>query len=134
MRAPIAMVSTVLALLFGACGANEPAKPKAPTAVTAADLDKDGTFWVRLTPDLKDELVNEGKVRLGKLRPDGASGIQAMDDDELIAEIDKTYSNTGNRSEQIYYAYMGANDAMAKAQFDVAMGEIEACGVEGCDP
>jgi len=129
----------VLALgTFGltACGSSEGEAPAsttqaAPTAITSADLDKDGSFWLTLTPDLKDELIGIGKGRLGEQRPDGATGIQAVDTSKLVSEVDKQYANQAKRASSIYETYTKANDTFAKAGLDDALdGLNQLCNSE----
>ena len=46
------------------CGGGQAASP-APSTVKIDDLRKDGTLWDRLTPDLKDELADLCKRKVG---------------------------------------------------------------------
>jgi hypothetical protein len=123
--ATLVVLAGLLALLTG-CGGNDGSAgtTNAPTAVTAADLDRDGTYWLTLTPDLKDELVSLGKTRLSAERPDGAAGIRAIPTDDLVAEIEKQYTNVSKRSATIYTTYVGANDTLAKAGLDDALNRL----------
>jgi len=127
MKAPSVLVIVLLsALALVACGgSDEAAEAPKPTSVTAADLDKDGTFWVSLTPDLKDELVDLGKSRLGEDRPDGAPGIKAVPTSDLIAEMEKDYANEAKRSTSIYVTYTAANDKIAQAKLNDALGGLD---------
>jgi hypothetical protein len=116
----------VACLLVAACGGDD--APAKPTSVTAADLDKDGTFWRSLTPDLQDELVEAGKTKLGEARPDGATVIASYDTDELVSEIDKQYTNTSKRSASIYDTYVTANDTIARENLNEVMPQLEGGG------
>jgi len=109
------------------CGGeeSEPAAVKKPTSVVAADLDKNGDYWNTLTPDLKDELVTQGQSRLGDERPDGADDIRAIDTDELVAEIDKQYSNEAKRRASIYETYTGANDQLARERLEELIPQLQ---------
>lgn len=125
----LAVLTIVMCLTAGSlssCGGDDGGDaPEKPTTVTAADLDKDGHFWVQLTPDLKDELVDAGKTKLGEQRPDGASNIRAIDSDELVTEIDKQYSNESKREATIYETYVGANDKIARETFEGLVPQLE---------
>lgn len=116
-------------LAFAGCGGdsdnNAAAVAQTPTAVTAEDLQKTGEFWIELTPDLKDELVNAGKDQLGIERPDGATEIKAVDDDALIEEINKQYTNAAKRPASIYRTYVAANDALAMERFNQLAPALE---------
>ena len=120
------------ALLLAGCGGEDkaaaPAAPEKPTVVTEADLNKKGDFWVRLTPDLKDELIDAGKQKLGGDRPDGASNITAIDGDKLVEEMDKQYSNVSKRTSTIYSTYVVANDAIALDTFNELVPQLEEGG------
>lgn len=125
------LLVAALGLGVTACGSDEPKSKPAPTTVSSNDLDKAGEFWLSLTPDLKDELVDIGKQRLGEERPDGATGIQALDTDKLVAEIDKQYANQSKRSQAIYAVYALANNTLAKANLDDALdGLNQLCNSE----
>jgi hypothetical protein len=122
-RMSILLCAVLLAGTMTACGSAD--EPQAPTAVTKADLDKSGEFWLSLTPDLKDELIIMGKARLGEQRPDGAAQIAAVPADKLIAEIEKTYTNESKRDETVFFTYAEANDALARAQLNDALGQMD---------
>lgn len=113
------------AAAIGCGGDDESSAADKPTSVVAADLDKSGEFWLTLTPDLKDELVDYGKDRLGEERPDGASSIRAVDGDELVSEMDKRYSNEAKRESTIYETYRGANDEIAQDTLDELLPQLE---------
>jgi hypothetical protein len=85
-------------------------RPAPPSSVTTADLQRDGNFWNSLTPDLKDDLVDFGKDRLAEER---GSSVRQYDNDELVAEIDREYTNQAKVSADIYGTYVGANNALA---------------------
>ena len=123
LRTLMCLVLLLGALVAAGCGGDD--APEPPTAVAAADLDENGEFWITLTPDLKDELIDMGKQRLGEERPDGASGIQAMDTRGLVAEVDKQYANKSKRTDSIYETYTGANDKFAKANLDDALNGLD---------
>lgn len=124
----VALAALLSIFAVAGCGGSDDekaaAKPK-PTAVALADLDKDGNFWLALTPDLKDELVELGKSRLGEQRPGGATGIRAVPTADLVAEIEKQYANQSKRSATIYATYTGANDKIAGARLDDALSGLE---------
>jgi len=129
-RITLAVAAVLAIFVLAACGSSSSDKrtataPPTPTAVAADDLQKDGQFWVSLTEDLKDELVGLGKEQLGEDRPDGATGIQAVDTAKLVAEIDKQYSNTAKRATTIYSTYTGANDTLAKGDLDNALDGLD---------
>lgn len=124
-RPTMAMLILIGALSLVACGGAEKEQPAKPTSVVAGDLDKDGNFWLTLTPDLKDELVELGKSRLGEQRPDGATGIRAMSADKLVVEVEKEYANASKRSSTIFSTYTGANDKLAAANFDDAINQLD---------
>lgn len=94
-----------------------------PARVTAADLAKDGRFWNSLTPDLKDDLVAFGKDRLAEER---GPSVKTMDNGELIAEIDREYTNRAKQAQDIYGTYVRANNSLAEANLDDAVGELDA--------
>ena len=122
-------------VFLAACGGSETKEPAKPTSVTETDLEKDGTFWRTLTPDLKDELVEFGKSRLGEQRPDGATGIKAMPTDKLVAEVEKNYANASKRRSTIISIYTGANDKLAGANFDDAINQLDQlCNTEPRPP
>lgn len=120
---PVLLCLALLSGTMAACGGAD--EPKAPTAVAQADLDKTGDFWLSLTPDLKDELIVMGKARLGQQRPDGAAQIAAVPADRLIAEMEKTFSNESKRDETVFFTYAEANDTLARAQLDDALGQMD---------
>lgn len=128
-RAVIALLVGVFSLgALTACGGDAGATKAAaetPTTVSADDLDREGEFWRSLTPDLKDVLVDLGKDRLAEERPDGAAQIQALSTGELVAEIDKQYTNQGKRDQSIYVTYTGANNRIAMGTFRDAMGKMD---------
>jgi hypothetical protein len=109
-----AVVLVVLLAVLAGCGGGS----SKPTSVSQADLQKDGPFWKSLTPDLRDELVDMGKNKLGQERPDGATQITAVDNTKLIAEMDKQYANSSKQSQTIYDTYVGANDKIAHDTFN----------------
>jgi len=101
----------------------------APTNVSAADLEsQSGEFWISLTPDLKEKLVEAGKDRLGSERPDGSSQIHALSNDDLIAEIDQEYENESKRDSTIYDTYVGANDELFREQFEGLVPQLQEGG------
>ena len=128
LRVTIWVGLSLLTVAIVGCGDDEPSAAERPASVVAADLDKNGGFWLTLTPDLKDELVDHGKDRLGEERPDGASYIRAVDGDELVAEMDKQYSNQAKRESTIYEIYRGANDKLAQDTLDELLPQLEAEG------
>lgn len=101
-------------------GASEDAPP---ARVTAADLAKDGRFWISLTPDLKDDLVDFAKSRLAEQR---GPEVQLMDNGELVAGIDREFTNPAKQAQDIYGIYVGANNALAQEDLDGALTELDA--------
>jgi hypothetical protein len=97
-------------------------RPAPPSSVTTADLQRDGNFWNSLTPDLKDDLVDFGKDRLAEER---GSSVRQYDNDELVAEIDREYTNQAKVSADIYGTYVGANNALASETLDDAVTELD---------
>jgi hypothetical protein len=116
----LAVVGGVLALTIGGEDGDEN-----PTSVTEADLDKDGAFWNRLTPDLKEQLINMGKAKLGVERPDATSLLAAVDNEKLIGEVDQEYANEAKRLESIYATYVKANDELAREDFQELLPQLE---------
>jgi hypothetical protein len=98
---------------------------KAPTTVRAEDLERDGAFWRSLTPDLKDSLIGLGKDQLAEERPDGASGIRAYKTAELVAEVEKQYTNVAKQDRSIYETYRLANDQLARQALDGILNEMD---------
>lgn len=113
-----ALAAAVLAL--AACGGDDK-----PTSVSAADLDKTGELWVVLTPDLKRELIDDAKVRLGEERPDGADEIRAIREQELIDRIDDEYANETNRRQTIYETYTFATEDAARENFNEIAPQLD---------
>lgn len=112
----------LLLLSIAGCGGSG---QDTPTSVSADDLGKTGEFWLKLTPDLKDELVNHGKEKLGEVRPDGATAILAVNTEELVNEIDKQYANKSKSADTVYDTYIGANDALAQADLNGALDQLD---------
>lgn len=110
-------------LLVAGCGGGS-----APTSVSSTDLSETGDFWNSLTADLKVELVELGKNQLGEERPDGASVISAVSNDELVEEIDTQYSNEAKRSTSIYDTYVGANDQLLGESYKELVPGLESGG------
>lgn len=122
MRSLVSLVvALVLLAVCAGCGGSE-----APTSVAADDLSQTGDFWNSLTPDLKVELVEFGKDRLGGERPDGASVIAAVSNDDLVDQIDTQYTNEAKQSTSIYDTYVGANDQLAGESLDALIPGLEA--------
>jgi hypothetical protein len=120
----LAVVTSIVVASISGCGGSGP-----PTDVSAADLEgQSGEFWISLTPDLKEELVEAGKNRLGSERPDGSSQIHAAPNDDLIAEIDQEYENESKRDSTIYDIYVGANDELARETFEGLIRELQEGG------
>lgn len=117
------LVAIMFAFLLAGCGGEGGGEK--PTSVAPADLEKTGELWNDLTPDLKEELVESGKDKLGEERPDGASLIGAVDNDKLVSEIDQEYANEAKRSETIYETYKGANDEIAGETLDELLPKLE---------
>lgn len=126
LRAATLVLACLLCLSsLAACGSDESEAPAKPTSVTSADLSKDGTFWKTLTPDLKDQLVAMGKDRLAEERPGVAARLRAVPTDKLLTEIEKRYSNQSAQQLKVYKTYVAANDTLALAGFNDAMGQME---------
>ena len=121
----LAVLALSLALVGVVVSGGGGSTSRAPTTVAADDLDRDGTFWLSLTPDLRDELVEKAKERFADAHPDGATKIVAVDTAGLVAEIDKQYANEAKRAQDIYSTYELANRKQALARFNDAMSQLE---------
>jgi hypothetical protein len=120
----LALVALLGVVALGGCGGGSDGA-ETPTAVTADDLEKDGAFWLSLTPDLKDDLVEAGKERLAEERPDGAAQIRRYATADLVAEIEKQYANESKRSQDIFGVYRQANDTLAMGGLNDALGGLD---------
>lgn len=84
-----------------------------PTSVSPADLNRTGAFWLSLTGDLRQTLVEACQAQLGHERPAGASEISATPPNRLVQQIDLQYENAAKRTSTIYSTCVGANDQLA---------------------
>jgi hypothetical protein len=119
------MLVAILVLAGCGDGGGTASEPPRPTSVSVADLQRDGTFWRELTPDLKDDLVDAAKERFANSHPDGATKIRAVDRAALVAEIDKQYTNVGNRTLDIDAVYQRANGKIALDSFNETMSQLD---------
>jgi hypothetical protein len=118
---------TIAALAAGCGGSDEPA---APTSISEADLQKTGEFWNSLTPDLKDELADACKERVGGQRADSsgdpsvANRIQSIPTAEVVSYVDKQYANQSKLGSEISINCGGAIDENIQQSLDEALGEL----------
>lgn len=126
-RRPVVLAALAVVILLAGAGAvllltqqdgSDDAVAR-PERVTAADLSQDGAFWQSLTPDLKDDLVAFAKDRLGQERD------PSLDNNQLVAEIDREYTNEAKRGQDIYGTYVAANNALAEENVDDIIDELE---------
>jgi hypothetical protein len=99
-----------------------------PTTVELADLSRAGAFWLSLTGDLRQTLVEDCQERLAQERPAGASEIRATPPQRLIQQIDLQYENPAKRPTSIYQTCVGANDQLAAEKLRSLVPALEAEG------
>lgn len=117
--APLAVAAFIVA---GCGGASK------PTSVTTADLNRNGAFWLSLTGDLRQTLVEDCQERLAQERPEGASGIRATPPNRLIQQMNLQYENAAKRANSIYRTCVRANDQLAYEKFKGLVPKLEAEG------
>lgn len=126
----VTLVAVVLLGLLTGCGSESSGTTKSatatvPTTVSPADLERSGEFWMTLSPDLRDDLVEAAKERRAEELPDAAASLRAADRASLVSEIEKHFSNAGNREDAIYSAYLEATQRLAMDSLNQALDGME---------
>jgi hypothetical protein len=115
--APLAIVAFIVT---GCGGASK------PTSVTTADLNRNGAFWLSLTGDLRQTLVEDCQERLAHERPEGASEIHATPPNRLIQQMNLQYENAAKQADSIYRTCVRSNDQLAYEKFKGLAPKLEA--------
>lgn len=98
-----------------------------PSSVSAADLQRDGKFWLRLSPTLKAELASSCKDRqvTGHTNPIAQSQIEKLTPDQFEAKIDSTYADASKQSEKLANACDAALVSLASEQFNQLIPQLQ---------